>query len=208
MADAWTELDDKELLRRHVAGDADAFGELFRRHRDRMWAVATRVLGDRDKAADCVQEAFIAAFRHAGSFRGDAAVTTWLHRITVNACMDRVRRERHVLRRAGDLADIDLADDRDDHASTEAVLDVREALMRLPEAQRLALVLVDMHGLSIAEAAQVLEVAEGTVKSRCFRGREALATLLAPGRRSGVSQAEAPKGTDGAGHPSTPWDPS
>ncbi len=208
MADPWAEVDDKELLRRHVAGDSNAFGELFRRHRDRMWAVATRVLGDRDKAADCVQEAFIAAFRHAGSFRGDAAVTTWLHRITVNACMDRVRRDRHVLRRAGDLADIDLPDERDDHASTEAVLDVREALAALPEAQRLALVLVDLQGLSIAEAAAVLEVAEGTVKSRCFRGREALAVLLGPHRRSGASQGSAPSGTDPAGRPSTPWERS
>lgn len=174
------DVDDKTLLQRHVDGDDVAFGELFRRHRDRMWAVATRVLGNRELAADCVQDAFISAFRHAGSYRGEAAVTTWLHRITVNACMDRVRRDRHVLRRAGDLADIDLPAAGDDHAATEAAIVVHAALAQLPEAQRLAITLIDMQGLSVAEAAQVLEVAEGTVKSRCFRGREALAAILRP----------------------------
>lgn len=195
------ELDDRALMRAHQGGDPDAFGEIFRRHRDRMWAVAVRVLGDRELAADCVQDAFISAYRHAAGYRGDAAVTTWLHRIVVNACMDRVRRDRHVLRRAGDLAEIDLASDRDDHASTEAVLDVRAALATLPEAQRMALVLVDMHGLPIAEAAAVLQVAEGTVKSRCFRGRAALALILR--ERAGESM-----GTIGAGRASKTRTPS
>src|SRR5246500_5771594 len=83
---------DQELLRRHVAGDAEAFGELFRRHRDRLWAVALRTLGDQEEAADALQDAMISAFRRAGDFRGDSAVTTWLHRIVVNACLDRIRR--------------------------------------------------------------------------------------------------------------------
>jgi len=168
------ERDDRELLRLHVEGDPDAFGELFRRHRDRMWAVALRTTGHRELAADCVQDAFISAFRRAGSYRGDAAVTTWLHRIVVNACLDRLRRDRPTT----PLPEREPADGRDQHASAETRLDVREALDRLPEGQRLALVLVDMHGLSVAEAAIVLEVAEGTVKSRCSRGREALAAML------------------------------
>ena len=168
------ERDDRELLRLHVEGDPDAFGELFRRHRDRMWAVALRTTGHRELAADCVQDAFISAFRRAGSYRGDAAVTTWLHRIVVNACLDRLRRDRPTT----PLPEREPADGQDQHASAETRLDVREALDRLPEGQRLALVLVDMHGLSVAEAAIVLEVAEGTVKSRCSRGREALAAML------------------------------
>ena len=168
------ERDDRELLRLHVEGDPDAFGELFRRHRDRMWAVALRTTGHRELASDCVQDAFISAFRRAGSYRGDAAVTTWLHRIVVNACLDRLRRDRPT----APLPEREPADGHDLHASVEARLDVREALDRLPEGQRLALVLVDMHGLSVAEAAAVLEVAEGTVKSRCSRGREALAAML------------------------------
>ena len=85
---------DAELLAAHCAGDPDAFGELFRRHRDRMWAVALRTCGDREIAADAVQDGFLAAFRRADSFRGDAAVTTWLHRIVVNACLDRARRRQ------------------------------------------------------------------------------------------------------------------
>src|ERR1700691_4641165 len=83
---------DAELLQRHVNGDPDAFGVLFQRHRDRLWAVALRTLGDPEEAADALQEAMIAAFRRASSFRGDSAVTTWLHRIVVNAALDRMRR--------------------------------------------------------------------------------------------------------------------
>lgn len=168
------ERDDRELLRAHLDGDPDAFGELFRRHRDRMWAVALRTTRNRELAADCVQDAFISAFRRAGSYRGDAAVTTWLHRIVVNACLDRLRRDRPT----SQLPEHDLSDKRDPQASVDTRLDVREALDRLPEGQRMALILVDMHGLSVAEAAAVLEVAEGTVKSRCSRGRDAMAELL------------------------------
>ena len=180
MFDDLTALSDAELLRRHVDGDGGAaFGELFRRHRDRMYAVALRTTANRELAADAVQDAFISAFRRADAFRGEAAVTTWLHRIVVNACLDRLRREKATaVRRAGDLGELDLPDLHDRHASVETRLDVREALALLPEGQRMALVLVDMHGLPVAEAAQVLGVAEGTVKSRCFRGREAMAELL------------------------------
>src|SRR5690348_13732582 len=80
-------------MRRHVAGDPDAFTDLVRRHRDRLWAVAVRTLGDPDDAADAVQDALVSAFRSASSFRGEAQVSTWLHRIVVNACVDRMRRK-------------------------------------------------------------------------------------------------------------------
>lgn len=176
---------DTELLARHVAGEPDAFGELFRRHRDRMWAVAVRTVGDPEMASDAVQEAFIAAFRRAERFRGDSAVTTWLHRITVNCAIDRARRQRPT----SPLPEIDPADRHDRHAQAETALDVRAALATLPEAQRVALVLVDMHGMSVAEAAAVLDIAEGTVKSRCSRGRAALAPLLA---HRHVREPEAP----------------
>jgi RNA polymerase sigma-70 factor, ECF subfamily len=168
------EQSDAELLAAHRAGDGEAFGELFRRHRDRMWAVALRTTRDPELAADAVQDGFLNAFRRADSYRGEAAVTTWLHRIVVNACLDRLRRRRPT----SDLDDLDPADPRDHHRSVEVRLDVREALEQLPEGQRLALVLVDMHGLSVAEAAVVLDVAEGTIKSRCARGRAAMAELL------------------------------
>jgi len=171
------ELSDRELLSAHCAGDADAFGEIFRRHRDRMWAVALRTTRDPEMAADAVQEAFIAAFRRADSFRGDAAVTTWLHRIVVNSCLDRLRRNKPVVG-LPDADHSDLADRHDHHLSVDVRLDVQRALEQLPEGQRMALVLVDMHGLSVTEAARVLEVAEGTIKSRCARGRAAMVPLL------------------------------
>lgn len=171
--------DDRDLLAAHCAGHPDAFAEIFRRHRDRLWAVAVRTCGDRDMAADAVQDAFLSAYRHAGSFRGDAQVTTWLHRIVVNACLDRLRRRRPT----SDLESLDpslLAVPGDAAADVDTALAVHAALRTLPEGQRAALVLVDMHGLKVSEAAQVLGVAEGTVKSRCARGRAALARLLLP----------------------------
>ena len=89
-----TDRTDAELLQAHVAGDADAFGELFGRHRDRFWAVAVRTMGNPEDAADALQDGMISAFRRADSFRGEAAVTTWLHRVMVNACLDRIRPPR------------------------------------------------------------------------------------------------------------------
>ena len=182
-ADDLRELPDRELLSAHCAGDPEAFGEIFRRHRDRMWAVALRTTADPEMAADAVQEAFIAAFRGAGSFRGEAAVTTWLHRIVVNASLDRLRRAKPVVRLPeGDLSR--LADTPDHHHSVDVRLDIRAALEHLPENQRMALILVDMHGLSVAEAAGIQNVAEGTIKSRCSRGRAAMALLLGLGSPS------------------------
>ncbi|GAA2119991.1 RNA polymerase sigma factor SigM [Actinomadura alba] len=172
---------DKELLSRHAAGDPHAFAEIVHRHRDRMWAVALRTLGDPEEAADALQDAFLSAFRAAGRFRGDAAVTTWLHRIVVNACLDRLRRK--TLRPAvsmGDDAALDsLAPKSIDPTSAhELSLDVTAALQQLPFEQRAALILVDMMGYSVDDAAKVLEVPAGTIKSRCARGRARLAPLL------------------------------
>lgn len=183
------ETSDHDLLRAHVEGDPEAFGLLFARHRDRLWAVALRTSGDREEAADALQDALVAAFSRAGSYRGDAAVTTWLHRIVVNACLDRFRRERvrHALPLPDDAretvgrlaADASPPEDPADHAEREEQRrTVLAALATLPAEQRAALVLVDMQGCSVAEAAAVLEVPAGTVKSRCSRGRARLARLL------------------------------
>jgi RNA polymerase sigma-70 factor (ECF subfamily) len=175
---------DQELLAAHVAGDPDTFGELVRRHRDRLWAVALRTTGDREEAADALQDGLISAFRNAGQFRGDSAVTTWLHRVVVNASLDRLRRQRN--RPTAELPDESegsgfrgLADERDDIHSFELRYEIGRALTALPDDQRAAIVLVDVEGMSIAEAAVVLGVPEGTVKSRCARGRSKLAIALA-----------------------------
>ncbi len=177
---------DGWLLERHREGDADAFAELVRRHRDRLWAVALRTLGDPEEAADAVQDALLSAYRGAAGFRGDAAVTTWLHRIVVNACLDRARRRR--IRRTVPLpeqdadterARLDLAVSPDPTGDVDTSLDVAAALATLPLEQRAALVLVDLEGFPVDEAARILDVPPGTVKSRCARGRARLLPLLA-----------------------------
>jgi RNA polymerase sigma-70 factor (ECF subfamily) len=167
---------DAELLRRHVAGDADAFGELFRRHRDRLWAVALRTVCDPEEAADALQDAMVSAFRRAGEFRGEAAVTTWLHRIVVNASLDRLRRRaaRPALAAGDEQAFEALAPDVDPARAADTRMDVDAALRVLPPQQRAALVLVDMLGFSVADAAAVLGTSPGTVKSRCARARARL----------------------------------
>ncbi len=182
---------DAALLRAHATGDPTAFDVLVRRHRDRMWAVALRTLGDREDAADAVQEAFISALRNAGSFRGDAAVTTWLHRIVMNACFDRIRRKK-----ARPTVELPAEEPAAPPTDTDTALDVREALGRLPEDQRAAIVLVDLEGFSVADAAAVLDVPPGTIKSRCARGRARLAVMLGylrnPSEAGGVSSVGVP----------------
>jgi RNA polymerase sigma-70 factor (ECF subfamily) len=187
---------DSELLRRHVAGDNEAFGELFRRHRDRLWAVALRTVCDPDEAADALQDAMVSAFRRAGDFRGDSAVTTWLHRIVVNASLDRLR--RRAARPAVPIGDEEVfevraAQDGDPARTTDTRLDVDAALRMLPPPQRAALVLVDMLGFSVADAAVILDTSPGTVKSRCARARARLLPYVSHlrGNRS-ASQSVSP----------------
>jgi RNA polymerase sigma-70 factor (ECF subfamily) len=169
---------DRALLAAHLAGDRDAFGTLVGHHRDRLWAVAVRTLGDREEAADALQDALLSAYRAAATFRGEAKVTTWLHRVVVNACLDRAR--RRAVRPSVPLptgAD-EPASARDALAERETALEVEAALAALPDDQRAALVLVDLQGLPVDEAARVLQVPAGTVKSRCSRGRARLAVSL------------------------------
>lgn len=174
--------DDAALLRAHADGDPLAFATLVRRHRDRLWGVALRTTGDREEAADALQDALLSAHRAAGRFRGESAVTTWLHRIVVNAALDRLRRRQA-------HPTVPLPQQRDDfgHPAREPAapeldhdtgLLVRQALAELAAEQRAALILVDVHGYPVAEAARLLGVAEGTVKSRCARGRARLAVRL------------------------------
>jgi RNA polymerase sigma factor (sigma-70 family) len=187
------ERDDAALLAAHVDGDPDAFGEIVRRHRDRLWAVALRTTGDPDDASDALQEALVSAFRRAASFRGDAQVTTWMHRIVVNACLDRMRRRRthgtEPLPEDEDrLRALAAADHTDVAEQSERRADVMAALATLSDEQRAALVLVDMEGYSVDEAARILDCAPGTVKSRCSRGRARLVPLLTQYRRNQTDQ--------------------
>ena len=173
---------DATLLRQHADGDPDAFGLLFKRHKDRLWAVALRIACDPDDAADALQEAMISAFRRAADFRGDSAVTTWLHRIVVNASLDLLRRRSaRSVSWSGDPDELPVHESRhgvDSAAGIDSRLDVDAALRVLAPPQRAALVLVDMLGYSVSAAAEVLGVSEGTVKSRCARGRAKLLPYL------------------------------
>jgi RNA polymerase sigma factor (sigma-70 family) len=179
----WEDTDDRELMRLHVAGDPGAFEELVRRHRDRLWAVALRTMGEPEEAADALQDALLSAFRRADSFRGEAAVTTWLHRVVVNACLDRhrrrsVRKTEPLPSQEDRMAELGIEPEADPAEVLDARSTVLEALQQLNPEQRAAIVLVDMEGYSVLEAASILECAEGTVKSRCARGRARLVPLL------------------------------
>jgi len=166
---------DAELLVAHVAGDRYAFEELFHRHHRQLYRLAQISSHTPEDAADALQDAMLSAHRSAPKFRHDASVSSWLYRIVVNACLDRLRRNKSHLMTA-------LEDDScpigDPTSRVDTALAVERALMRLPVEQRAAVVAVDMQGFSVAETARLLGVAEGTVKSRCSRARAKLAETL------------------------------
>jgi RNA polymerase sigma-70 factor (ECF subfamily) len=196
-------LRDDELLARHVAGDPDAFGEIVARHRDRLWAVALRTLGHPEDAADALQDALLSAYRGAAGFRGGSAVTTWLHRIVVNACLDLAR--RRAVRPTEPLRVDPVSDPsgRDRVSEHETSLAVLAALRALPPEQAAAVVLVDIEGYPVNDVAEMLDVPAGTVKSRCARARARLAEQLCdlnPSRPSDDAPA------DGDDHESAPAD--
>lgn len=166
---------DADLLAAHVAGDRYAFAELFGRHHRRLYHLARATTRTAEDADDALQDAMLAAHRGAASFRHDAAVGSWLHRIVVNACLDGLRRRRLPTMSVPD-ADFGSVGDRTPQVDTAVT--VRRALMRLPVEQRAAILAVDMQGYSVADAAALLGVAEGTIKSRCARARARLADLL------------------------------
>jgi len=214
MSDLHGELDDAALMARHLSGDGAAFGVLVARHRDRAWSVALRTTGDPTEASDAVQDAFLSAYRSAATFRADAKFSTWLHRIVVNACLDRMRRARV---RATVPLDESVAatavDPYDAIAASDLAADIGAALARISADQRVAIVLVDVHGMAVDEVAEVLGVPAGTVKSRCHRGRAALALQLGhlrPGRAvGGAPGAAGTPGAPGASKDSTtPPDPT
>jgi RNA polymerase sigma-70 factor (ECF subfamily) len=184
-------LGDEELVRRFVSdGLSDAVDVLLRRHQDRVFGLAYRILGNRADALDASQEVFVVVFRKAASFRHQSAFTTWLYRLTVNACNDHARRRSRLPQpaEAVDVASPDAIGRADDR------LAIAGAMRRLPLEQRTAVIMRDLLGLSYEEIAQATGTAVGTVKSRISRGRAALAGCLGepgpePGREPGDDTA-------------------
>jgi RNA polymerase sigma-70 factor, ECF subfamily len=182
---------DADLVRRYLAGDAGAFAILVERHQARVYNLCLRMVGNTDDAADATQEAFILALRKLGQFRGDAAFTTWMHRVTVNACYDLLRRQRRqpMLALAHDDGDRqpEPGPPHPDHADEVAgSRDAVAALALVPEEFRVALVLADVQDLPYDQIAKVLDVPIGTVKSRVHRGRLALAKAMGVTREPDV----------------------
>ncbi|MCD6351391.1 MAG: sigma-70 family RNA polymerase sigma factor [Armatimonadetes bacterium] len=202
---------DRELIKQFQAGNRAAFDELVRRHYNRAYAIAYRMLGDQDLAQDAVQAAFLRAYRGLPSYKQSAAFTTWLYRIVVNVCLDTSRRRNRTPATSLDTSPEDEGPSLgerlpDDGQSPEEVLlqreralAVQEALLALSPRYRTVLVLYEVQGLAYEEVAEVLKVPVGTVKSRLNRARAAFAEQfaerlelfgLAPGQRRGVETDE------------------
>ena len=169
------------LISRARGGDREAFGALVEQYRDNVYRLAYRMCGNAYDADEAAQEAFVAAWRALPNFRGDAKFSTWLYRLTTNAAIDVMRREkRHQTVGNGEM--VDLADDADSPQETvertEQQEAVQKALATLSEEYREVLLLRYMEELDYAEIAEVLQLPSGTVKSRINRAKAALKTAL------------------------------
>ena len=178
---------DRELVARWRGGDMTAFEALVQRHERRVFRLLVRMLGSQSEAEDVAQEAFLNLHRHGHRFRGEARFSTFVYRVAANAALNRRRslgrshaRERILAQgqASGIAAPLAPSDPEREAAGAQVRSRVQEALLALSPALRLPLVLYDIEGLGYAEVAQVLELAEGTVKSRIHRARQALRPLL------------------------------
>lgn len=169
------------LISRARTGDREAFGALVEQYRDNVYRLAYRMCGNEYDADEAAQEAFVAAWRALPNFRGDAKFSTWLYRLTTNAAIDVMRREkRH--QTAGDGEMMEVADNTDSPQETvertEQQETVQKALATLSDEYREVLLLRYMEELDYAEIAEVLKLPSGTVKSRINRAKAALKTAL------------------------------
>jgi RNA polymerase sigma-70 factor (ECF subfamily) len=170
---------DEDLVRRAVGGDVSAFGTLVERHERRVYNLALRMTGREEDARDATQDAFLTALRKLSSYRGDAAFTTWLHRVAVNACYDLLRKRARgpILDREGEHA-LEPPPVPDHAHDVELSVDVRRALLEIPDDYRVVMLLHDVHDLPYEDVAAIVGIPVGTVKSRLHRGRVALARIM------------------------------
>jgi RNA polymerase sigma-70 factor (ECF subfamily) len=197
-------MSEHDLIVRLQAGDESAYEELVRTHTPRMLAVARRLLRDEDRAQEAVQQAFVSAFRAIGGFRAGAQLSTWLHRIVVNAALmtlrqDRRRAERsiedllpsweadghRVIVEPTDTVPVDVALEREETRAR-----VRAAIDRLPDSYRVALLLRDIEDLDVAEGAARMGISTNAFKIRVHRARQALLTLLTEAHGTGVQRTK------------------
>lgn len=174
-------LSETELLVRLRAGEANAYELFFRTHADSALAVARRFFNQLDDAAEAVQDAFISAFRSIQSFQEASRLRTWLHRITVNCCLQKLRRRKR--NRFVSLSDLDFPADcrrADSLERAEQCRQVRVAVNQLPDSYREVIQLRDFDGFDTSETASRLGTSEGVVKTRLHRARQALKEILEP----------------------------
>ena len=199
-------MDDKHILARARRGELDAFEELVRQYEKRVYAVALRSSGSPEDAADITQEVFLRAWRSIESFRGDSGFSTWLFRITMNLCVDQARHKNAqpqtqplvVGEEDAERPIPDTAPTPEEHLeNSELGRELAAALDEVSEEHRRIVLLRDVSGLSYTEIAEVLEISEGTVKSRLSRARIALRTILL--RRGNLLPSAASNHTKGGG---------
>lgn len=188
-----------QALARAAAGDTEAFASVVQAHQERLLRLCERLLGDREESRDAAQEVFLKAYRKAGETRPQGQVYTWLYRIAVNHCLNKLRRRRLVrFLRWDDPEDRDIPafDPPDGAAGPEAALEsrrrwraTRRIIEKLPENQRMVLVLVRFEGLSYKQTAEVLGITEGAVESRLVRAMRKLEAAQ-DSEVSGVSPKE------------------
>ena len=171
--------EDAQLVSAFLEGDQSSFELLMRAHEDRVFAICLRILTNREAALDAVQETFITVYRKAQQFSGASAFSTWLYRVAVNTCYDQLRKtRRHQAQPLPESADPADPHSEDALESIELRPDLEEALESLAPEFRTAVILADLEGLPLQTVAEALEVPIGTIKSRVFRGRRALAEHL------------------------------
>lgn len=172
---------DERLVEEFRLGRSAAFDELVERHQGRVFAIALRMTGHREDALDVMQEVFLSMLRALPKFRAEARVSTWIHRVTVNASLDLLRRRTR--RPAESLDDrhdvpVDIAGPHDQAIAADRAAQIRAAVLQLPAEQRAVIVLHDLEDLDYREVAVALDIPLGTVKSRIHRARLELARHL------------------------------
>jgi RNA polymerase sigma-70 factor (ECF subfamily) len=184
---------DEELVTRSIGGDPESFNQLVLRWERPIYALAYRVIGREEDARDVCQETFLRAFRALNGFRGQAKFSSWLYRIALNLCRDWVRRERRtpLVQAPDELDALELAAVQEPAASVEDLVARREltrvveqAMARLPEEQRTAIILKEYHELTFQEIADLVGCPLSTVKTRLYQGLSVLRRELAKSHES------------------------